>query len=86
MMKQRYSHLKKHLTNWINGAVCRQICFNKQKKRDRQSSREFDQVPITFLYVSSVINMEGTLRQADIHCLQQIYSELCDITYLINDT
>jgi len=44
-----------------------------------------DQVNITRLFVSSVGNIEGTLKQTDIHWLRQIYSELYDITCLIND-
>ena len=85
MMKQRYSHPKKRLNYWINCAVIRPICLNKQKERCNQTDRAFDQVHITSLYVSSVRNLVGTLKQTDIHCLRQIYSELYDITCLIND-
>jgi hypothetical protein len=45
-----------------------------------------DYLNITPLYVSSIRNIEGTLKQTDIHLLRQIYSELYDITCLINDT
>jgi hypothetical protein len=38
------------------------------------------------LCVSSVEDIEGTLKQTDIHLLRQIYSELYDVTCLINDT
>jgi hypothetical protein len=86
MMKQRYRHLKKRLTNWISGAVSRPICSKKENERCSQSHRAFDQVNITSLYVSSFSKLEGTLRQTDIHLLRQIYSELYDITCLINDT
>ena len=85
MMKQRYSHLKKLLNNWINGVVSRPICLRKRNERCSQSNRAFDQVHITSLHVSSGRNIEGTLRQTDIHLLRQIYSELYDITCLIND-
>jgi hypothetical protein len=40
---------------------------------------------ITRLF-SSVGNIEGTLSLTNIHLLRQIYSELYDITCLINDT
>jgi len=86
MMKQRYNLIKKRLTNWNNGAVSRPICLNKQNKGCRQYNRAFDQVNITSLYVSSLRNREETLKQPDIHCLRQTYSELYDITCLINDT
>ena len=86
MMKQTYVHLKNRLTNWINGAVSRPICLEKGNERCSQSDRAFVQVNITTLYVSSVSNVEGTLKQTDIHLLRQIYSELYDITCLINDT
>jgi len=82
IVKQRYSHLNKRLNNWINGAVS----LNKANVRCRQLERAVDQVNITRLFVSSVRNIEGTLRQTDIHLLRQIYSELYDITCLINDT
>jgi hypothetical protein len=51
-----------------------------------RSARVVDHIIITPLRVSNVGNIEGTLRQADIHLLRQIYSELYDITCLINDT
>jgi hypothetical protein len=85
MLKQRYGHLKKRLTNWINWAVSRPICLENEHERCSQSARALGQVNITSLYVSSVSNFEGTLRQTDIHLLRQIYSELYDITCLIND-
>ena len=85
-MKQIYFHLKKRLNNWINGAVSRPICLNKQNERCNQNDRAFDQVHITSLYVSSVRKIEGTLIQTDIHLSRQTYSELYYITCLINDT
>jgi len=84
MVKQ--SHLNKHLTNWINWAVSRPTCLNKENVRCSQYDRAADHVIITPVCVSSVGNIEGTLRQTDIHLLRQIYSELYDITCLINDT
>jgi len=60
--------------------------LKKGNERCSQTERAFDQVHITSLYVSSVRNIEGTLRQTDIHLLRQIYSEMYDITCLINDT
>jgi len=82
MMKQRYIHIKKRLNNWVSAAVI----LNKQNERCSQSNRAFSQVHITPLHVSSGRNIEGTLRQTDIHLLRQIYSELYDIICLINDT
>jgi len=86
MMKQRYSHLNKYLNYRINGKVNRPIRLKKQNERCSQSNSAINQVHITSLHVSSGGNIEGTLRQTDIHLLQQIYSELYDITCLINDT
>ena len=86
MMKQRYSHLKKRLTNWINATVTRPIYFNKENYRRRQYDRTVDHDNVTPVCVTSAGNIEGTLRQTDIHLLRQIYSELYDITCLINDT
>jgi hypothetical protein len=86
MMKQRYSHLNKRLSNWINGKVSRPICLDRQNERRSQSDRADDSVIVTSLCVSSVGNIEGTLRLTDIHSLRQIYSELYDITCLINVT
>jgi hypothetical protein len=86
MMKQRYSHLNKSLSNWINGKVSRPICLDRQNERRSQSDRADDSVIVTSFCVSSVGNIEGTLRLTDIHSLRQIYSEQNDITCLINDT
>ena len=86
IMKQRYSHLNKRLTNWINGTVSRPTSLNKKNERCMRSVRVVDHTIITPLRVSRFGNNEGTLRQADIHLLRQIYSELYDITCLINDT
>ena len=86
MMKQRYSHLNSRLTSWLNGKVNRPICLNKQNERRSPSDRAFHNVIVTPLRVSSVEDIEGTLRQTDIHLLRQIYSELYDITCLLNDT
>ena len=86
MMKQKYRHLNKRLTNWINGAVSRPIYLNIEDDRRSQFHRVGDQVIITSLCVSSVQDIEGTTRQTDIHLLRQIYSEMYDITCLINDT
>ena len=51
-----------------------------------QSHSAVFHVNITALCVRSFGNIDGTLRQTDIHSLRQIYSELYDITCLINDT
>jgi hypothetical protein len=86
MMKQRYSHLNKLLTNWISGTVSRPICLNKENKSCSQSDRVVDHINITSVYVSSVGSIEGTLKQTDIHLLRQIHSDMYDIKCLINDT
>jgi hypothetical protein len=86
MAKQRYSHLNKRLTNWINGTVSRPTSLNKKNEKCMSSARAVEHIIITPVRVSSDGNIEGTLRQADIHLLRQIYSELYDITCLINDT
>jgi hypothetical protein len=85
-MKQKYSDLNKRLTNWSNGVFRMSIYFNKEDDRRSQSDRAADHGIITPLYVSSYGNFEGTLKQTDILLLRQIYSELYDVTYLINDT
>jgi hypothetical protein len=85
-MKQRNRHVNKCLTNWINERVIRPIYLNKEDERRSQSDRADHDVILTPVCVSSVGNIEGILRQTDIHLLRQIYSELCDITCLINDT
>jgi hypothetical protein len=86
MVKQRYSHLNKRLTNWINGTVNRPIRLMNENERSIQSYRDVDHGIKTTVYVSSVGIIEGTLSLTDIHLLRQIYSELYDITCLINDT
>ena len=53
---------------------------------DIRFDRDADHVNIAPLCVSSVGNIEGTLKQTNIHLLRQIYSEVYDITRLINDT
>ena len=55
-------------------------------ERCSQTDRAVNQVKITPLCVSSVWNIEGTLKETDIHLLRQIHSELYDITCLINNT
>jgi hypothetical protein len=86
MMKQRYSHLNKRLTNWINEAVSMPIYLNKEDGRHSQSDRVGDHIIVTTVCVSSVGNIEGTLSLTDIHLLRQIHSELYDITCSINNT
>jgi hypothetical protein len=49
-------------------------------------ARAVDHVIITPVCVSSVGNNEGTLRQIDIYFLQQMKTELYDITCLIDFT
>jgi hypothetical protein len=86
MVKQRYSHLNKRLTKWINGTVSRPISLMNENDRSIQLDKAVDHVHTADLCVSSVGNTDGSLRQTDIHLLRQIYSELYDITCLINDT
>jgi hypothetical protein len=86
MVKQRYSHLNKRLNTWICVAVSRRIFLNEEYIMCRHFDRAVDQVNITRIFVSSVGNIEGTLKQTDFLCLRQIYSELYDITCLKNDT
>jgi hypothetical protein len=86
MMKQRNSHLNNHLISWLNGKVNRPICLNKQNERRSPSDRAVHNVIVTPVCVSSFEDIEGTIRHTDIHLLRQIYSELYDVTCLINDT
>jgi hypothetical protein len=86
MVKQRYCHLNKCLANWINGKVSRSICLNNKNESCMRSTRAVDHIIISPLRVSSFGNIEGTLRPTDIHWLRKIYSELYDISCLINDT
>jgi hypothetical protein len=86
MVKQRYNHLNKRITNWINETVSRRISFMNENERGIQLYRAADHGIITRSYVSSVGTIEGTLSLTDIHLLRQIYSELYDITCLINNT
>jgi len=86
MVKQRYSHLNKRLNNWISAAVSRRIYSKEEYIRCSQYDKAVGQVNITRIFVSNVRNIEGRLRQTDIHWLRQIYSEMYDITCLINDT
>ena len=77
MVKQWYSHLKNRFTNSISGTFSRPICLNKENERRSQFSRAVHNVIVTPLRVSSVGNIEGTLRQTDIHSLRQIYTVSC---------
>jgi hypothetical protein len=86
IVKQRYSHLNKWLSNWINGTISRQIHLTKEKERRNRSHRTIDLINISPLFGTSVVNIKGTLKQTDIRSLRQIYGELYDITCLINDT
>jgi hypothetical protein len=86
IVKQRYSHLKKRISNWINGTVSRQIHLTKVKERCNRSYRTNDLINISPLFDTNVVNVEGTLKQTDIRSLRQIYCELYDITCLINDS
>jgi hypothetical protein len=86
IMKQRYSHLNKRLNNWIIVTMSRQISLMEENERCIRSHKTFHHVNITPVSVSSVGNIEGTLKQSDIIWLRQIYIELYDITCLINDT
>jgi hypothetical protein len=86
IVKQRYSHLNKRLTNWINGTVSRPTLLKEENERCIRFARAVDHINITPLDVSSVADIKGKLMQTDIHLLRQINSELYDITCLINDT
>ena len=86
MVKQRYSHLNKRLINCINGTASRPKSVNIKGERCIRSARAVDHIIVTPVRVSSFRNFEGTLKQTDILCLRQVYSELYDITCLINDT
>jgi hypothetical protein len=86
MMKQRYSHLNKCLNNWIGGTGSRPIWLKKENEWCSQFDRTVHRVHVTTLNVSRVVNIEGNIRQTDIHLLRQIYNELYDISCLINDT
>jgi hypothetical protein len=86
IVKQRYSHLNNCLNNWINGTVSREIGLDKENERWNKSYRTIDHVNIIPFCVSSVVNIEVTLKKTDIHLLRQIYNDLYDITCLINDT
>jgi hypothetical protein len=86
IMKLRYSHLSKRLNNWISGTFRRPIFFNKDNESCVHSNMTVDHGNITTLCVSRFGNFEGTLKQTDICLLRQIYSDLYDITCLINDT
>jgi hypothetical protein len=57
-----------------------------ENERSSPFDRTVDHVHTAASCVSSVGDIEGTLKQTDIHLLRQIYSELYDITCLINDT
>ena len=73
IVKQWYSHLKNRFTNSISGTFSRPICLNKENERRSQFSRAVHNVIVTPLRVSSVGNIEGRLRQTDIHLLRHIY-------------
>jgi hypothetical protein len=62
------------------------VFLNKENETGSQSNRAVDSVIVTTLCVLSFENFEGTTRQTDIHLLRQIYSELYDVTCLINNT
>jgi hypothetical protein len=85
IVKQRYSHLNKRLYNWKNWIISRQIGLTKEKERCNRYHRIFHHINITPLFGSNVGNIE-TLKQTDINLLRQIYSELYDITCVVNDT
>jgi hypothetical protein len=86
IVNQRHSHLNKRLCNWIIVTISRQISLMEENEWCIRQDVSIDHVYITPVSVSSVGNTEGTLKQTDIRSLQKIYSELFDITCLINDT
>jgi hypothetical protein len=72
MMKERYSHLNKHLTNWINGTVSRSKIFMNKNETSIQSDMAVGHINITCLCISSLGGIDGTLTQTDIHLLRQM--------------
>jgi hypothetical protein len=86
MVKQRYSHINKRLCNWINGTVESPKGLNTENERCSQTHMTVDHVNMTHFFVSSVGNIERTLKHTDIHLLRQICSELYGVTCVINDT
>jgi hypothetical protein len=86
IVKQRYSQLNKLLSNWVTVTISGQINLMEENERFIRTRRTVDQTNIIFVSGSNVGKIEGTLEQTDIHLLRQIYSELYDITCLINDS
>jgi hypothetical protein len=78
IVKQKYSHLNKRLNNWIIVTISRHVILMEENEMCIRHNMAADHVNITPLFVSSVGNIEGTLKQTDIHSLRQIYSELYD--------
>jgi hypothetical protein len=64
----------------------RDIYFLEENQSFIRSHRNVGRPNIIIVSVSNVGNIEGTLKETDIYLLRQIYSELYDITYLINDS
>jgi hypothetical protein len=58
----------------------------KENERFVRFHTTFGHKIINLVRVSNVGSIEGTIKQTDIHLLRQIYSELYDITCLINGT
>jgi hypothetical protein len=86
IVKQRYGHLNKRLNNWITLTMCRKMSLLEDNERCIRFHRTVDHVNRNIVIVSNVGNIEETFKESDIHLLRQIYGELYDITYLINDT
>ena len=86
VVKQRYSHLNKRITNWIHGTVNKPVRLRQNYERCFQSNKTVDQVNSMIFCISSYGNIERTLKPSDIHSLRLTYSQLYDITCLINET
>jgi hypothetical protein len=86
IVKQRYSQLNKLLSNWVTVTMSRKINLMEENESFFRSRRTVGKPNIIIVGVSSVGSIEGTLKETDIHLLRQIYSDLYDITCLINES
>jgi hypothetical protein len=90
LVDQRYSHLNKRLNNWITVTVSKQKSLIKGNEMCIRHDKAVDNLrvytSITPVSVSSDGYIEGSLKQTDINSLRKIYSELYDISCLINNT
>jgi hypothetical protein len=86
IVKQRYIHLNKRLSNWIIVTMSRQISMMEENETCIRFHRTVGHVNANLVSVSNVGNIEATITQSDIHSLQQIFIKLYDVISLINDT